>query len=108
MVVKGQTLREWFLDSYVFHNSDAVDGFYFDDYWNVDKSPVTEDYAAGMVEDTGLTHDELLAITVGYNATIHELYKRTLAAGKIGWQMCYGGSGKRQAVTLQCGDFAMR
>ena len=62
------------------------------DYWNVDKTPVTEDYAAGMVEDVGLTHAQLLDITIAYNATIKELYNRTLAAGKIGWQMCYGGS----------------
>ena len=27
VVVKGQTLREWFLDDYIFHNSDGVDGF---------------------------------------------------------------------------------
>eukprot|EP00662_Eupelagonemidae_sp_cell21_P001447 gene1447-biopygen87120 len=92
VVVKGQTLREWFLDSYIFHNADGVDGFYFDDYWNVDKTPVTEDYAQGMVEDVGLTHAQLLDITIEYNATIKALYNRTLAAGKIGWQMCYGGA----------------
>ena len=31
---------------------------------------MTEDYAAGMVEDTGLTHAQLLDITINYNATM--------------------------------------
>jgi hypothetical protein len=91
VVVKGQTFREWFLDSYIFHNADGVDGFYFDDYWNADKKPVTEDYAAGMVEDVGLTPSQLKDITTAYNQTMKILYNRTLAQGKIAWQMCYGG-----------------
>ena len=45
----------------------------FDDYWNADKTPVTEDYAKGMVEDVGLTHEQILAITIDYNATVREL-----------------------------------
>lgn len=102
--VNGQTLRDWLINSYVLAHADGVDGFYFDDYWNVDKKPVTEDYAAGMVEDTGLTHEQLLDITINYNATMHALYNATLAAGKIGWQMCYGGSiyeTRKQKVTRE-------
>ena len=53
VVVKGQTLREWFIESYVLARSDGVDGYCFDDYWNDWRSPVTEDYAPGMVEDVG-------------------------------------------------------
>ena len=92
VTVKGQTLREWLIESYVFANSDGIDGYYFDDYWNDRRHPVTEDYAKGMVEDVGLSEQQLHDITVAYNATIMELYKRTLARGKIAWQMCYGGS----------------
>jgi hypothetical protein len=33
VVVNNQTLRDWIIDSYVLHNADGVDGFYFDDYW---------------------------------------------------------------------------
>eukprot|EP01079_Euglenida_sp_SAG-EU17-18_P006453 gene6453-6223_t len=92
VAVNGQTLREWLIESYVLANSDGVDGFYFDDYWNDWRNPVTEDYAQGMVEDVGLTKQQLHDITSAYNATVAELYKRTLAQGKIAWQMCYGGS----------------
>ena len=90
--VKGQTLREWLIESYIFGNSDGIDGYYFDDYWNDQRHPPTEDYAHDMVQDVGLTTRQLHDITVAYNATIAELYKRTLARGKIAWQMCYGGS----------------
>ena len=90
--VKGTTLREWLIENYVLANAEHVDGFYLDDYWNSDKSPVTEDYATGMVEDVGLDEKQLHALTVAYNATVAELYKRILAQGKIAWQMCYGGS----------------
>ena len=102
VAVHGTTLREWLLESYVFAHSEGVDGYYFDDYWNADRSPVTEDYAPGMTEDVGLTRPQLLAITAAYNATVAELYRRTLARGKIAWQMCYGGSvfeTKHQKVT---------
>jgi|EP00966_Prymnesium_polylepis_P325252 hypothetical protein len=87
VAVNGVTLREWLIHHYVLAHAEGADGFYFDDYWNVNKSPVTEDYAPSMVEDTGLTHAQLLDITIQYNKTVHALYNATLAAGNIAWQM---------------------
>jgi hypothetical protein len=48
---------------------------------------VGDDPEPGMIEDMGLTKDDLLQLTASYEATMAALRKRTISEGKFAWQL---------------------
>ena len=98
-VVKGQTFRDWFIESYVFNavgSSPLVSGFFFDDFF-----PATGNFpdaqSGKIVQDTGMTPADLASISADYYANMAALYNATLARGKFAWQLFWTG-GKADSV----------
>jgi len=94
VAVKGQTLGDWFINSYLFDATGGanpkVSGFFFDDQWNTDGPTEYESHA---VEDMGLSQTELQDITNAYWSNMAEVYKTVLARGKFSWQQLWTGQG---------------
>jgi hypothetical protein len=44
-----------------------------------------------LVDDTGMTKDDLVSITASYNANMAALQNYTIAQGKFSWQMLWTG-----------------
>jgi hypothetical protein len=91
-VVKGQTFRDWFINSYMMNDlgsSPLVSGFFWDDVWNPECD--IHDQVPQTCEDMGLSKSDLLQLTDDYNANMDALRNATLAAGKFSWQMLWTG-----------------
>jgi hypothetical protein len=87
-VINGQSFQDWWLDSYMFNevgSSPLVHGFYWDDTWT--PQGVGDDPEPGMIEDMGLTTNDLLQLTASFNANMDALRNRTLREGKFAWQL---------------------
>ena len=65
--------------------SPLVHGFYWDDTWT--PTGVGDDPEKGMIQDMGLSKEELLQLTASYEANMLALRNRTLAEGKFAWQL---------------------
>ena len=46
-----------------------------------------DDPEPGMIEDMGLSKDDLLQLTASYDDTMAALRKRTISEGKFAWQL---------------------
>ena len=92
-VVNGQTFRDWFIESYVFNHvgsSPLVSGYFFDDHWSA-TGGFPDSSAGRIVQDTGMTPNDLQTITADYYANMAALNNVTLARGKFAWQLFYTG-----------------
>lgn len=101
-VVNNQTFRDWFIHSYMFNtvgSSPLVSGFFWDDFWP-GASGNFPDSMPGIVNDTGMSTQDLVSITADYNANMAALQEYTLTQGKFSWQMLWtGGSATGKGST---------
>jgi hypothetical protein len=93
-IVNGQSFRDWFINSYMFNevgSSPLVSGFFWDDFWPGKSGDFPDASAGKIVQDTGMTPDDLQTITDAYNANMAALKEYTLSKGKFSWQMLWTG-----------------
>jgi hypothetical protein len=94
-VVKGQTFRDWFINSYMFNevgSSPLVSGFFWDDRWTGNCNFPDSSAAKGTIcNDTGMTAADVTQITAAYTANMDALRAETLSRGKFSWQMLWTG-----------------
>jgi hypothetical protein len=67
-----------------------VSGFFWDDFWP-GASGNFPDSQPGIVDDTGMTTSDLVAITASYDANMAVLKAHTLSLGKFAWQLLWTG-----------------
>ena len=72
-------------------SSPLVSGFFWDDFWPGASGNFPDASAGKIVEDTGMTTADLVSITAAYNANMAALEARTLAEGKLAWQILWTG-----------------
>jgi hypothetical protein len=72
-------------------SSPLVSGFFWDDIWPAASGNFPDASAGKIVEDTGMTTADLVSITAAYNANMAALEARTLAEGKLAWQILWTG-----------------
>ena len=92
-VVNGQTFQDWFIHSYMFNavgSSPLVSGFFWDDVWSATGN-FPDSSAGRIVEDTGMTPNDLAQITASYWENMAALEAETLSRGKFSWQMLWTG-----------------
>ncbi len=92
-VVNNQTFLDWFIYSYIFNtvgSSPLVSGFFWDDFWP-GASGDFPDSQGHIVQDTGMTTNDLVSITNAYNYNMEVLKNYTLQQGKFSWQMLWSG-----------------
>ena len=101
--VRGQTLRSWLLDDFVFgptgvgHPSGAISGVYLDDHWadsydSTDAPDCASSPIGGPTEvnvkciaDAGLTAADTAANTANWRSMMLELQQRLLAKQAFSW-----------------------
>jgi len=75
VAVNGQTLRQWYLDDYMFGSTGlghpGISGYYVDDDWSNGRPSEMDGNA---VADMGLSPADVDAITDGYNNVTAEFY----------------------------------
>jgi hypothetical protein len=86
VAVNGQTLREWYVEEYMFGSTGLgnsfISGLYVDDDWSHGYPSEMESHA---VEDMGLSPADVAAITAGYENVTAQFYARVLTSGKWIW-----------------------
>ena len=106
--IHGQTLKEWYIDEYLFGPTGAgnpgVSGFYFDDDWSQceqQRRICPSEMSHHAVDDMGLGTADLQRILDSFNFVMDAAYATIVERGKFTWNQLWNGG---KSCCIDCPD----